>query len=445
MQIKLGHDQGMTMDSVLENLKKIANLPRHLISDGYDEGLAIIGRIAKERGLNFKVHSYPTGYDCGTWIIPEKWTLISAQMKDINGNVLLDSETNPLACMSYSLPFEGRVSRGELLNHLYTCSYQPEATPFVFKYYKRDWGLCCSQKLKDSLRDEEYYVSINAEFSDGHLKVGEIIVEGDYEESFIIASHLCHPYMVNDGPIGVFPTMEILERLKNNHPHYTYRQLIVPENIGSAAWLSSNVNLIPKLRGGLFVEMIGTDLPLRLHRSFRGDTLVDQLFENVVREHSATAVIDDFVYANDERQFNGPGVDVPMLGLNRSWMTREQQFFRAFPHYHTSDDDMAHINIQNLAEAVKMLEEIVTSFDQYLVIPVPHFRGEPFLHRYGKHIAYEEMEQYKKSNLMMDILFMCGRELTIFEIGKALDVSPEIVGQILEGFVDNGLVSYKPI
>ncbi|QNJ16001.1 hypothetical protein SynA1840_00449 [Synechococcus sp. A18-40] len=436
----------------MQNLSKIANLPRHLISDGYDEALDVIANIASEKGLTFKLHSYPSGYDCGTWIIPEKWTLIRAQVKDAMGNIIIDSDNDPLACMSYSCPFDGVVTNDELKKHLYTCSYQPEATPFIFKYYKRDWGLCVPQSLKDGLKDEHYHVSIQTVFSEGYLKVGEIIVEGEVSESFVVASHLCHPYMVNDGPIGTFPTMDILQRLKADGAYYTYRQLIVPENIGSAAWLSSNQNLIPKLRGGLFVEMIGTDLPLRLHRSFRGNTFLDKMFEKVVLEHSETAVIDDFVYANDERQFNGPGVDIPMLGLNRSWMSRNQTESSAFSHYHTNFDTIDNIHQDNFFEAIKILEHLIFSFERYAVKPKPLFIGEPFLHRFNAHIDCFDsvddkqlLEKLSKSNLVMDILFKCGHGLTIFEIGNDLNESPDTIKSVVNRFVRLGLLSLLPI
>lgn len=440
------------MKLVLENLEKIANLPRHLISDGYDEALAIIEKIAIDKDLTFKTHSYPSGHDCGTWIIPEKWTLIRARVTNSRGNVIIDSDIDPMACMSYSLSFEGVVTKDELKKHLYTCSYQPKATPFIFKYYKRDWGLCVSQDLKDKLDDDEYSVSIQTEFSNGFLKVGEIIVEGEVSESFVIASHLCHPFMVNDGPIGVFPTMDILQRLKADGAYYTYRQLIVPENIGSAAWLSSNETLIPKLRGGLFVEMLGTDLPMRLHRSFRGDTLIDKMFEKVVREHSESAEIDEFVYANDERQFNGPGVDIPMLGLNRSWMSREQTTNAAFAHYHTNLDTVDNINKTNFKEAIEVLEDLIVSFERYAIKPKPLFVGEPFLHRYNAHIDCFESEDEKlflsklsKSTLVMDVLFKCGHGLTIYEISCHLSESEDVIKAITDRFKKLGLLAYQPI
>ncbi len=429
---------------IMDNLSKIAELPRHLISDGYDDALEIITEIIEELGLTYKIHSFQTGYDCGTWVIPEKWTLRRAQLKNKEGLVLIDTINEPLACLAYSLPFEGMISRDNLIEHLYTSPYCPEAVPFVFKYYDRDWGLCCKQELKDSLTEDEYYVSIDAEFAPGELKVCEIIVEGEFEESFVIASHLDHAYQVNDGPIGIFPVLEILSHLNQKSPHYTYRQLIVPENIGSAAWLSRNKELIPKLRGGLFVEMLGTDLPMCLHRSFKGNTLVDKLFEDIMHNNNKSNVIDDFVHANDERQFNGPGIGMPMLGLNR--MSTHRKEFLAFPYYHTDFDNMENVNVDNLMESTAVLQALITAFDEYLIRPVPNFIGEPFLHRYNLHVdAFEGTKKMSDNIEMMNIIFMTGENITIYEIARRLQFSITKVKQVLDKCAEKGLFAFKPI
>jgi aminopeptidase-like protein len=434
-----------TIEGTLNKLSRIADKPRHLISDGYDESLKIILRIAKRMDLKYKIHSFPTGYDCGTWVIPEKWNLKRAQLKNNNGQVLLDTEDEPLVVVSYSQPFEGKVTKNELLKHLYVSDNCPDAIPFVFKYYDRDWGLCCTRQFRDNLKEESYYVLIDTEFSDGELKVGEIIVEGKFEESFVIASHLCHPHQVNDGPIGIFPTMEIMSYLNTIGTQYTFRQLIIPENIGSAAWLSKNIELIPKLKGGLFVEMLGTDLPLCLNKSFKGDTIVDNLFSEIVKAYSPLNSVDPFIHANDERQFNGPGVQVPMLGLNR--MSTHKKAVRGFLYYHTNLDNLKNINIPNLIESTNILKAMILAFDKYLLRPKAHFIGEPFLSRYGLHIdAFESLDKSDQNVEMMDILFMVGDgALTIYEIGKKLNLSSEIVKQILDKFVENDLISYKPL
>ena len=111
-----------------------------------------------------QIHRYPSGEQCWTWRIPEKWTCQEAYLETLDGKRLIDYADHPLHVISYSLPFEGVVSRAELMNHLHVHPRLPEAIPFVFKYYERNWGLCCSQTLRDHLNDEQYRVVIRTRF-----------------------------------------------------------------------------------------------------------------------------------------------------------------------------------------------------------------------------------------------------------------------------------------
>ena len=63
----------------------------------------------------------------------------------------------------------------------------------MFKYYERDWGLCCSQRLRDSLPDERYRVVIRTSSATASLKVGEVVAPGRTNESIVLCAHLCHP------------------------------------------------------------------------------------------------------------------------------------------------------------------------------------------------------------------------------------------------------------
>ena len=163
------------------------------------------------------IHEYPTGTPVWTWRVPEKWTCEEAYLETLDGRRLLDYADHPLHVVSYSLPFEGVVSREELLAHLHVHPRLPEAIPFVFKYYERDWGLCASQTLRDSLTEPEYRVVIRTRFEPGTLKVGEILIPGETEETFVLAAHLCHPHMVNDDLTGVAVLMGVAEALLSSH------------------------------------------------------------------------------------------------------------------------------------------------------------------------------------------------------------------------------------
>jgi len=436
-------DLGINYKKIIKDLDRIANLPRHLISDGYDEALEIIKEIAIQNGFEFIIHSYPTGYDCGTWVIPEKWTLNRSTLTSKSGEIILDSNKDPLSCVSYSESFNGEVNREDLLGHIHTSLHQPNATPFIFKYYKREWGLCCSEEIKRTLTDESYHVNIDTTFSNGELKVGEIISKGKLDESFVYLSHLCHPYQVNDGPIGIFPLMEIIKKLKESGNNYTIRQLIVPENIGSAAWLSKNKLLIPKLKGGLFVEMIGTDLKLRVNHSFSNNSVVDDITSHVLDDLDIDYYDDVFVYANDEKQFNGPGVNVPILGVNRSNMTRKPEVMQAFDFYHTSLDTISNINSNNMRESIYVINELINAYDNYLIKPSACFIGEPFLSRYNLHIdAFEGMDQHRSNEEMMDLIFYSGKNLTVYEISNVMNISMKKAKNVYDKLLEKGLIEF---
>ena len=102
---------------------------------------------------------------------------------------------------------------------------------------------------------------IDSHFEDGALKVGEVVIPGEKEECVVLAAHLCHPAMVNDDLAGVVVGIDVARKLlAGPKPKYTIRLLILPETIGSVAYLSHNEDLIPNMVGGLFLEMLGNTL-----------------------------------------------------------------------------------------------------------------------------------------------------------------------------------------
>ena len=135
------------MTTMMELIEELWFLKRDIVSDDFDRALE---RLAAEipgrnKSPGMVIHKYPTGEPCWTWRVPEKWTCHAAYLETLDGQRLIDYADHPLHVVSYSLPFEGLVSRQELLEHLHVHPRLPDAIPFVFKYYDRDWGLCASQ------------------------------------------------------------------------------------------------------------------------------------------------------------------------------------------------------------------------------------------------------------------------------------------------------------
>jgi hypothetical protein len=144
-----------TMDQMIQGLWQ---LPRHLISDGYDTALRALGT-----QLPMTIHEYPTGTECWTWIIPEKWTCHEAYLETLDGKRLFSAADLSLHVVNYSLPFEGVVTRDELFRHLHVHPRVPDAVPFILMYYERDWGSAAAEA--EERRDERYRVVIKTSFT----------------------------------------------------------------------------------------------------------------------------------------------------------------------------------------------------------------------------------------------------------------------------------------
>jgi aminopeptidase-like protein/aminoglycoside N3'-acetyltransferase len=419
-------------------------LPRDIVSDGYDAALE-----ALSKQVPMTIYEYPTGTECFTWIVPEKWTCHKAYLEAMDGRRLFSYSDNPLHVVSYSLPFEGEVSREELFKHLHVHRL-PEAIPFVYKYYERDWGLCCSKVLKDSLTDERYRVVIKTDFSYSTLKVGEVVVPGESEECFVLCAHLCHPCMVNDDMAGVAVGIDVMrELLKRKKLRYTYRFIILPETIGSAAYLSHNEALIPKMRGGLFLDVLGASHPHMLKPSIVGDVQIDKCIHRIVKEHDPQVWLGDPIndLLNDERMFNAPGIGVPMLSLSRTIPRHEIDF--PYREYHSSLDTPENADFPNIydsrdlvlkiIDAVDVLEKsrahkplrqirpVRTSIDalEENGVPKPKFKGELFCSRF-KRIDYDTMGRD-----IFNIIFRLDGHRTVADIAQQSGMSFTRVKEIL--------------
>ena len=413
---------GASMEEMIHALWK---LPRDLVSDGYDAALAALaGQVPLE------THQYRTGLECWSWIVPEKWTCREAFLETVGGERVFSYADNPLHVVSYSLPFEGEVSRATLLEHLHVHPRLEAAVPFIFKYYERDWGLCCSREVRASLTDERYRVVIRSEFSYGTLKVGEVVVPGASEESVVLCAHLCHPAMVNDDLSGVVVGVDVMRRLLAGPPRrYTYRLLIVPETIGSIAHLSQHPELVHGLRGGLFLEMLGRAHPHALQLSFAGNSEVDQCFGHALRAHDPAGWTAPFrsLMGNDERQFNAPGVRVPMLSLIRQLPPSHPDC--PYREYHSSEDTPDLVPSGCLEESRDLVLRMLDTLEEN-VRPRHRFPGEMFCSRFGVHIdPYRNPEGNKA---LFDILFLIDGTRSIADIATACGISFDAARQTVD-------------
>lgn len=421
-----------TMDQMID---RIWTLPRHLVSDAYDAALAALAT-----QLPMTIRKYPTGSECWTWFVPEKWTCHEAYLETLDGRRLFSYADHPLHVVSYSLPFEGEVSREELMRHLHVHPRLPDATPFILKYYERDWGLCCSRTQRDALLDDRYRVVIRASFSYTTLKVGDAVVRGATDDEVVLCAHLDHAHMVNDDLTGVMVGIDVMRALaRRTDLRYTYRLLILPETIGSVAYLSRAGDLIPKMRAGLFLEMLGRDHPHSLQLSFDGRTEADRCFTMAMKEADPFAWTGPFrtLVGNDERQFNAPGVRVPMLSLSRIVPATAPDLY--YREYHSSEDTPDRVPRGALEESRDVVLRMIDALESNRT-PVNQFQGEPFCSRYGIHVdAYANPEG---NRALFDMLFLIDGTRSVADIAEQCAIPFSAARDALAELHRHGLITY---
>jgi len=355
---------------MMDLLRKIAPLTRTLASAETDRALGIVQELLP----GSVIEGTPSGAKAWSWVIPPRWELQRATIK-ANGVTLVDSAWSILHVINYSQPFKGIVPHDEMLKHIKTYPDRPDAIPFSFNFYEPVWGFSIPHNWLDRFTSDKYEVEIDASFEVGNLNTLSLYIPGDNKETFIICSDICHPLQANDSLTGVAVAVDIANRmLARVSRKYSYLVMVVPETIGSIAFLANHPEVIKLSIGGFFSEMLGTSGPMVGQRTRRKDSYWNSLLENALSKSGLAYKIVDFMKSasNDEKVLDSPGVDIPTFSITRS----------PYPEYHTSDDNINLIDIDRLRETRDVLQGII-DFAESDYIPVLNQPGPIFLSGYG--------------------------------------------------------------
>ncbi|KGF72294.1 hypothetical protein DO97_10830 [Neosynechococcus sphagnicola sy1] len=422
-------------------LEKLYPLNRLALSDGTDQAMALL----QVELPDLKIFEVPSGTECWTWIVPEKWVVREAYISDGDRRIV-DMQDHPLHVASYSPRMEQWVSREELLPHLHVAaSYladmgyrlpeRPHAIPWVVNYYQRDWGFCLQKQRLDALKGDRFFVKIDAEFVPDTLKIGDLTVPGRSQEMIVFITNICHPYQVNDSISGLVVAVDIAKQLAQMDHHYTYKFLFLPETIGSIAYLSHHEHLIPLMKYGLFAEMLGHENDFVMQRSAQGHSPIDRVAEYVLKRSQPTYRTGEFreVLCNDEISLNGPGVNVPTISLSR-W---------PYPQYHTNEDCPDIISEVQLESARDLILEIFKILDADRT-PIRQYKGPIFLSRYGLWVEWRESDENRKLlDRIEKIMLLMEGELSVFDIAEKVDLDFWVVLDFLNKLHDKGLIEWQ--
>ena len=217
--------------------KELWPINRSITGDGVRETLS---KISKHLPA-LKIKSIPSGTNVFDWTIPKEWNVKEAYIITPGGKKICDFSKNNLHLVGYSVPFEGKVELNELKKHLFTLPEKPNAIPYITSYYKERWGFCLTQEEFDTLENGTYKVVIKSTLFNGELNYGELLIKGKSNKEIFLSTYICHPSMANNelsGPTVVTFLAKWIQEIKDIN--YSYRIILIPETIGSIAYLSCN-------------------------------------------------------------------------------------------------------------------------------------------------------------------------------------------------------------
>ena len=426
----------MSEFNLLKFCKDLYEVPRSLTGSGVRDTLNYISEI-----IPIKTKKIKSGTKVFDWIIPPEWNVKSAYIIELEtGKKVVDFNNHRLHLVGYSEPIECKLDYNQLVPKLHYLKELPDAIPYITSYYKKNWGFCLSyNQFKKLNKSSNYKIFIDSSFNpDGYMNYGELYIPGKVKSEIFFSSYICHPQMVNNELSGPSVLTGIAKSILETENYYSYRFVLIPETIGSIAYLSKNLkNLKKNVVGGFVITCVGDERDWGLIPSRYGDNLSDKIAEHVLKYNVGKFTKHTWLdRGSDERQYCAPGIDLPISSITRS-------LYRKYPEYHTSLDDFSVVTKKGLEQSFNIYKKCIQVFESGKDIrPKVNILGEP---RLGPRGLYPQ----RKANLdvseevrnILNFISYSDGENTILEISELCNISFFKSINIWEKLRKHGLVS----
>ena len=410
---------------------------RSLTGNGVRETLAMINEYISETGLNLNIYEIPTGTQVFDWTIPKEWEIRAGYIEDENGDKIIDFLDNNLHILGYSTPIDRWVDLEELKKNIYTQPEQPDVIPYVTSYYRERYGFCMSEIQKNSLRPGKYHMYIDSELRDGSLTYADLVIQGKSDQEIMITSYICHPSMANNecsGPAVLAELIKYVNAMENRR--YTYRFVLNPETIGAITYLSKKYqHLKEKLVAGVVLSCVGDDRAYSIIESRYADTIADKGLKNILSHHGNIYNYSYLSRGSDERQYNAPGIDLPVVGFCRSK-------YGEYNEYHTSADNMDLVSPEGFQGSYDVMTEWIRAMeinDYYKVTVL----CEPQLGKRGLYPTISQKGSYNEVKAMTDFIAYADGKNDVFDISNIIGIPVKDIIPIIEKLFEAGLVEKR--
>ena len=391
--------------------KDLFPLCRSLTGDGTRKTLRYFQNINKE----FKILKFKSGKKVFDWKIPLEWNIKDAYIEHKSKKRFAEFKKNNLHILGYSMPVNKIIKKEELLKNIYSQKDQPNSIPYVTSYYKKRWGFCMTENIKKKLPSGNYKVFINSTLTKGTMEIMHAKIPGKSKKEIFFSSYVCHPSMANNelsGPVLLNAIMQYLKK-KYSKPSYSYRFVLLPETIGSIAYLSKFKNVLKKnVICGFNLTCVGDEREYTVINSPEGNTIADYSLESALIGKKNAKSYSFLHRGSDERQYCAPNIDLPLCRFSKS---------KNYPEYHTDKDDFKVVTEKGLNQSLDVFKDIIDAFEIGLY-PKAKILCEPNLGKVNLYPTISQKGSYNNELVMrMDLIALSNGKNSIFKISKLLN------------------------
>tara|TARA_B100000767_G_scaffold133509_1_gene126672 strand:+ start:335 stop:1624 length:1290 start_codon:yes stop_codon:yes gene_type:complete len=398
-------------------------------------------KILKKTHPKLKIKYFKSGKKVFDWIIPSEWNVKNAYVLDQEGKKIIDFKKNNLHLMGYSMPVNKKVSKKELLEKLFSSQKVKNAIPYVTSYYKKNWGFCVSKNHKNEInkkykKDERFKILIDSNFKkNGNMPIGEYVIQGESKQEILISTYVCHPSMANNELSGPLLSMMLIDYFKKYKLNKTLRFIFVPETIGSIAYIHQNKKKMKNIIAAFNLTCVGDQ------RSF---SCMLSKSENAPSDHALISTFKKLKIkfkkfhftkrGSDERQFNWPGIDIPMTSFFRTK-------YGEYPEYHTSEDTFGRVvTKKGLMGSFKIMKYSIESIMKSYY-PIATVFCEPKMDKRGlySYLSFTE-KKFNYQRKYIDFMIYSDGKNNIDQIAKKIKLNYKISFKIFKLLLNKKLI-----
>ena len=405
------------------------------------KGIVKTLKIIQNEFPSLKIKKIKSGTKVFDWHIPSEWNITDAYVLDKDGLKIIDFKQHNLHIVGYSIPLKTTLTKKNFFKNLFFLKNQPTAIPYLTSYYKKGWGFCVSynqfKKFNNKYSSKDKFkIVINSSLkNNGNLNYAELILKGKSKKEILISTNICHPSMANNELSGPIVTMGLINYFSKLKLNKTLRFVFIPETIGSIAYLSKNLNYLKNnVIGGYNLSCIGDDRQHSLMFSKYQNSASD---EAIIAAYKKLRIKNYKIYSflergSDERQYNSPGVDLPISSIFRTK-------YGSYPEYHTSLDNFDLVTIKGVTGGFKVAKTAIEILLKN-IYPKNKLICEPQMGKRGLYPTLSAGNLNKLTLSYMDFLQYSDGTNSLKKISNLIGVKFEAAEKIYYKLKENSLV-----